>query len=351
MYIMLTSIKQYKRCIMSKRIFYLDVIKVLAMFMVVFNHCHLFINNSSNFIFIIHYLLFFISKTAVPLFFMISGALLIKKNDPPKKIIKRIIRIIIPLITITILWRLFDTYIHSYNNDFWPYWLWYLLALIVIYICLPFINKHISNIKNPNYKRFFLILLIIPSILFSINIFYHIYIGKYIHNNLFFSIFPLPIAYFVLGFFLKNKKITKKMKNISIFTFLITLATVTSLAFILYKNDISFIQLDSYKTIFTMLMSPALFIIIKYLFENYNKNNEFYSLILNLGNNSFAIYLFHIFIIELLYKNIFFKELLSFNSFEAVLVIQTFTIILLDIIFTILKHIPILKNVLNRYFS
>ena len=98
-------------------------------------------------------------------------------------------------------------------------------------------------------------------------------------------------------------------------------------------------------------MSPALFIIIKYLFENYNKNNEFSLLILNLSNNSFAIYLFHIFVIELLYKTTFFKELLSFNSFEAVLVIQAFTIILLDIIFTILKHIPILKNVLNRYFS
>ena len=333
---------------MSKRIFYLDVIKVLAMFMVVFNHCHLSINNSSDFVFICHYLLFFISKTAVPLFFMISGALLIGKNDSTGKIIKRIIRIIIPLISITILWRLFDNYIHSSNNDFWPYWLWYLLALIIIYICLPFINKHI---KNLNYKLFFLFFLIIPSILFSINIFYNIYIGNSIHNNLFFSLFPLPIAYFVLGFYLKNKKITKKIKNISIFALLVTLITVTSFAFIIYKNNISFIQLDSYKSIFTLLMSPALFIIIKYLFENYNKNNEFSSLILNLSNNSFAIYLFHIFVIELLYKTTFFKELLSFNSFEAVLVIQAFTIILLDIIFTILKHIPILKNVLNRYFS
>lgn len=352
MYIMLTSIKEKRCCILTKRKFYFDLIKVLAMSMVVFNHSHSIISNKNIIVFIIHYLLFYLSKCAVPLFFMVSGALLIGKNDSYKKIIERIIRILAPSILIFLLWLCLNN-IFKFDDSFFPYWLWYLMALIAIYLTLPFINKMIINIKNNDYKVFFFLFLIIPSTFYTINIFYNIYTKQttIFDNQLINNLITMPIAYFVLGFYLKNKKINKNLKNYSIILLAFTLVTETVLAVSLKQNNLSFFLLDSYKSLFVLLMSPTLFVIIKYYFKDYNKVNEFSKLISNLASNSFLIYLFHVFIIGLLIKTSFFQELISFNSLEAALFITFLVILLLDIIFTILKNIPLLKNVLNRFFS
>lgn len=337
---------------MNKRIFYLDFIKVIAMIMVVFNHSHQIIGNNNLIIFSIHYLLFYFSKCAVPLFLMISGALIIKKNDSYKKIITRIIKIVIPLIIVTIIWLNFNKGF-IFDNALFPYWLWYLLALIAIYLFLPFINKMVKNMKDKDYKIFLLLFLILPSVFYTVNIFYCIYIQKQVtlSNELINNLITIPVAYFILGHYLNNIKVSKRLKNYSIIVLLFTLFLETFIALFLQKLDLMFFFLDNYKSLFVLLMSPTLFIIIKYYFENYKETKEFSSLIFNLATNSFGIYLFHVFVIELLAKTSFFQELIKFNSLEAALVIVFATIFLLDIMFTILKHIPILKTVLKKYFS
>lgn len=349
---MLTSINRKGLLYVTKRKFYLDFIKVIAMIMVVFNHSHSIISNKNIIVFIIHYLLFYLSKCAVPLFFMVSGSLLIGKNDSYKRIFERIIRIVAPSILIFLLW-LYLNNIFSFDDSFFPYWLWYLMALIAIYLTLPFINKTIINMKNKDYKIFFFLFLIIPSTFYTINIFYNIYTKQSVifDNQLINNLITMPIAYFILGFYLKNKQINQKFKNYSLILLVFTLITETVLTVSLKQNNLSFFLLDSYKSLFVLLMSPTLFIIFKYYFEKHNKTNEFSKLISNLASNSFLIYLFHVFIIELLIKTAFFQELISFNSLEAALFITFLVILLLDIIFTILKNIPLLKNVLNRFFS
>lgn len=337
---------------MPKRIFYLDFIKVLAMFMVVFNHTHNIISSQNMIVFIIHYFLFYFSKCAVPLFFMISGALLIGRNDSYKKIVKRIIRVVIPMILIFLIWVLLNKKFY-FDSSFFPYWLWYLMALIAVYLFLPFINKMIKNLENKDYKIFFFIFLIIPSIFYTIDIIYDICIQKQsiFNNELINNLITMPIAYFMLGYYLNNKIITKKMKNCGIILLLVVLSIETLIAVMLKRNNMMFFFLDNYKSVFVSLMSPTLFIIVKYYFKNYTKKNEFSMLVSNLANNSFLIYLFHVIVIKLLLLTPFFKELVKFNSLEAAFVIVVITICLLDIMFTILKHIPILKNVLNKYFG
>ena len=91
---------------MKKRILYLDIIKVFALLFVIFNHTDDILISSYMYIRIIHNSLFYLSKSAVPLFLMVSGALLIDKKDSIPKLIKRIIRVLIPLIIITIIWSL-----------------------------------------------------------------------------------------------------------------------------------------------------------------------------------------------------------------------------------------------------
>ena len=88
---------------MKKRILYLDIIKVFALLFVIFNHTDDILISSYMYIRIIHNSLFYLSKSAVPLFFMVSGALLIDKNDSIQKLTNRIVRVLISLIIITII--------------------------------------------------------------------------------------------------------------------------------------------------------------------------------------------------------------------------------------------------------
>lgn len=91
---------------LKRRILYIDIIKVLALAFVIFNHSDDILISSKMYIRIIHNSLFYLSKSAVPLFFMVSGALLIDKIDSIPKLMKRIIRILIPLVIITIIWTM-----------------------------------------------------------------------------------------------------------------------------------------------------------------------------------------------------------------------------------------------------
>ena len=338
---------------MKKRILYLDIIKVLALFFVIFNHCDDILISSYMHIRIIHNSLFYLSKSAVPLFLMVSGALLIDKNDSISKLLKRIIRVLIPLIIITIIW----TMIHAgninilcmmdpFNVNYFPYWLWYLQAIILVYILMPSIRKITLKYKNSSiewrkYKTVIITLTTLFSIAFTI---YNIIFKKdmMIVTNL----LPMPILYFIYGYILSKEKISKKIINTSIITLLFTLTIPTFIATKLMLLKQSYFFLDDYRNIYTFIITTSLFIITKYYFENYNKENKFTKIITHLSNNSYGIYLLHVFVIEFLLNTSFMKELIEFNKLEATFVLIILVVIILDIIVSILKHIPGIKNIL-----
>ena len=338
---------------MKKRILYLDIIKVLALFFVIFNHCDDILISSYMYIRIIHNSLFYLSKSAVPLFLMVSGALLMDKNDSISKLLKRIIRVLIPLIIITIIW----TMIHAkninilcmmdpYNVNYFPYWLWYLQAIILVYILMPLIRKITlkykkSSIEWRKFKTLIITLTTIFSIAFTI---YNIIFKK--DMMIITNLLPMPILYFIYGYIISKEKISKKAKNISIIALLFTLTIPTFIATKLMLLKQSYFFLDYYRNIYTFIITTSLFIIIKYYFENYNKKNKFTKIIAHLSNNSYGIYLLHVFVIEYLLNTSFMKELIEFNKLEATFVLIILVVIILDIIVSILKHIPGIKKIL-----
>ena len=338
---------------MKKRILYLDIIKVLALLFVIFNHCDDILISSYMYIRIIHNSLFYLSKSAVPLFLMVSGALLMDKNDSIAKLLKRIIRVLIPLIIITIIWTMTHArninilcMMDPYNVNYFPYWLWYLQAIILVYILMPLIRKITlkykkSSIEWRKYKTLIITLTTLFSIAFTI---YNIIFKK--DMIIITTLLPMPILYFIYGYIISKEKISKKVKNISIIALLFTLTIPTFIATKLMLLKQSYFFLDDYRNIYTFIITTSLFIIIKYYFENYNKENKFTKIITHLSNSSYGIYLLHVFVIEFLLNTLFMKELIEFNKLEATFVLIMLVVIILDIIVSILKHIPGIKKLL-----
>lgn len=162
----------------SKRKVYLDVIRILAIFLVVYNHTSAysvpFHHSATTLLGFSSLVISICDKMAVPLFFMISGALLLPKEESIKKIFtKRILRYLIVII-------LFQMAQHGYSwiimhQTFTPMvfikncligvvpssssaWaVWFLYAYLAFLFMLPILRIMVKHMKNEHFIYLFLL--------------------------------------------------------------------------------------------------------------------------------------------------------------------------------------------------
>ena len=89
------------------RYYWIDIIKIIACFMVVVNHTggfiFTFLDNNSFFKYNLFYsICFAVSKIGVPLFIMVSGYLLLGKDYSYKDVLVKIKRVVVPLVVISL---------------------------------------------------------------------------------------------------------------------------------------------------------------------------------------------------------------------------------------------------------
>jgi len=113
---------------------------------------------------------------SVPLFFMISGFLLLGKVEPIKIFLKkRMKKIIIPLMVWSVIYILWHAYYSNssvinlksfYSVLFTPasYHLWFLYALIGLYLYMPVLRIFVVN-SNKTYIYYFIILWFLVSLI------------------------------------------------------------------------------------------------------------------------------------------------------------------------------------------
>lgn len=180
---------------MSKQKFlYLDILRILAVTLVIFNHSpgynKTFELNNSYIRNIILTTIGIITKINVPLFLMISGALLISKEESWNTIIrKRVLRILIvlPLVHIIIYAENLIMCMNSGSSasfsisDFFTQMLsnkmdgtiayWYLYAYIVYLITLPFLRKICVHMNHSDWLAFYILKITFFTILPILNLY------------------------------------------------------------------------------------------------------------------------------------------------------------------------------------
>ncbi len=161
---------EIKTKLSTGHVFYMDLLRILASFLVVLNHTignYFFKIKLDSVEWFFSAFLFILCKTAVPLFFMITGSLLLEqKAQDYRKIFKYILRMVMVLI----IW----SYIYScyFNRGFLSIEatkamimniftikpvitpLWYLYALIGIYLMIPFLSKMTATFETKDFLIF-----------------------------------------------------------------------------------------------------------------------------------------------------------------------------------------------------
>ncbi len=336
----------------SKRIIYLDLLRIIATFMVIILHIaggpwqslpiHSINWQAAN-------IYDSIVRCSVPLFVMISGALFL---DPNKNItIKQIFSKYISRLVIAFLfWQIIycSYYFFTVSTDIKSiiilfvtgyYHLWFLYMICGLYLITPILRKITEDEKITKY--FLILALFFNSI---IPLLLKIPILSYFNtpfNNIVYHLTLGYSSYYVLGYYLSKKDLSKKQRKIIYGCSLLGFITVILGTIMLsnYNNKADeLLFATSYLPV--VLESIGLFVLVKY-----SKNcftNKTKQLIFNLSKYSFGIYLSHALVIDLLSNlkiNVYFA-----NLFITIPLLALLIFIISLIISFILNKIPIIKK-------
>ena len=320
---------------MRKRDYRLDLLRVISMIMVVIIHIANYYCRAFNDIDKISYLgaLIFntISRISVPFFFMISGATLLNKEYDKRKNKDRIIKKIITLFVITIIYFIWDKYYMNKDINFLSLLskperklLWFMYAIIGIYISLPFVKCMVDEMGKEEDKLFVILWLIFNGIFKGLNI-GNTYLIPIISGTYY-------LGYFIIGYMItKHYDYIKKKKNnnllliTAIISFIIVVISTYFLSLNINKH---FTYLLTYSNIIIMVASLS-----SYIYLYFNIKDKENKIISNLSNLSFGIYLFHGIILDYLMKLISYKDICSCIGIPIILIIIVFITSLIVSIF------------------
>ena len=198
-------------------------------------------------------------------------------------------------------------------------------------------------------KMFILLFLIIPSFISFVCIILESFFSKTLFVTSYITgvIFSEYIALVVIGYYLSKKEITKKVKNIAIFSLIFSLFIALFLEILNYTmyNNTSFL-LDNCLLPTAIIPAISIFIIVKYYFVNGVKKEKFKSVIIYMSNLVFGIYLCHAFFINIFYNLEFIKTIFEFNNFIGFIVLDFIVLLISGLIIVLLRKIPFINNFL-----
>lgn len=353
---------------------YFDFLKAIAIYLVVishFNNMPFDLIQEDGFTVHLHYFLRSIISVSVPMFLFINGALLLNKSELGLRnhIIKTLkilgVLIVWGFITLVALlyirnesWSIPAIFKGVWNlEQGWINHLWFLEALIIIYVFFPIIYNSYKN----QLTSFYVFMVFVAIFTFGntlIGNFVNIlsfFTGEYKSVNFginffkginpFRGIFGYTFVYFMLGgvLFYYREYLDKK-----IFRILSFIAIPVSMYLLyLYGYMISIKEHETWNSvwygkdfIFTLLSVVAIFIL-ALRYKHHGFIGEGVRLI---GENSLGIYLIHIIIGELFYPS-FIKMAISTNVFANLLFVFVILVVSL-VIALVMKKIPFVKNLL-----
>lgn len=240
-----------------------------------------------------------VSRYAVPVFFMISGALLLGRTFEIKDFIKnRLGKIIPPFLFWSFFYSLMNRYYFNHESfsvskvvkDVFygsEYHLWFIYVLIGLYLIAPIFQKWIQ-FSNKQELQYFLIIWIFTLFLSIPGV--AIYFPKI--NFIYFSGF---IGYFVLGYYLN--RYVEFPKWISYLIIFIGVAiTIFGTCLFSYKTNKFFDYFYEYLNINAFFVAVGVFSLFNKI---ENVNDKMKPLLSNLNACSFGIFLIHPFLINI----------------------------------------------------
>lgn len=298
---------------MKNRIFYLDCLRAFAIIMVVIIHCMSsyivvpqFYGSTSWYIYIV---LNAISRAGVPVFFMISGFLMLSTGEDESFrdfYKKRIPRLLIPLVAwniICFLYRFFTSAEMTFDlklllDEFLYcgtyYHMWYLYTLVGIYLLVPFLRIIVKKCTLKQVALLVGIMVLRTSVIPFINV------ALKLNIYFFDPMFNGYLSLFLLGYVLGKAEVTKKL--LSVFAVAGVWGIVTSICASHLSSSTEGINLlfNYGSALCHMVIASSVFIFAKHFCHD----GWLYKVCNCISKTSLGIYLVHVLVLDWLQKHV-----------------------------------------------
>ena len=286
----------------KERIFYYDFLRAFAIIAVIICHLEIFYGSNPTAVqTVLKLTIHDIGRMGVPIFLMISGALLLRKKYELADFLKRrFTRIIYPyifwvaLIAIGIFviqhdYKLmFDVATGEFSVT------WYFWTLIGIYLAIP-VLKAFLDAYGETALKYFLAIWFFTIILKTFNSY-----PLFTDFNL--DFFAGYIGYPILGYYLDNKEFNLDDKKIFIVSFIIFAVSFVAIGYSEYAN-LGLIS-PMYQNVLIVLVSASFYMLIKTI-DNMTsfsaiKDNLIGKVILSISVCSYGMYFSHVLVLKVL---------------------------------------------------
>lgn len=304
------------------RIIYIDLLRIISILSVIVLHITATLLTSTNDFnsasWWVSNLFNSTARFAVPVFFMISGAMILRTEVTSYKVFfkKRIVPLLVSLLSWSLIYSLFTQYyLQKSTMNVWEFLmtfaynfvmdrsyvhLWFLYAIIAVYLTVPLVSRMIKNCTEKEL-RYYLILW------FTISIAYRFItemVLRITSENLNIPIMNIPLfmgylGYFILGYYLFHYEVSVKLKtvlyNLGVVSFF--LAPVATYFASMHSGVLDEMFYGNY-SITTFFMSAGVFLIFKEKDAaiSAKMNNKVRRLVSSISKTSFSIYLIHLLI-------------------------------------------------------
>lgn len=338
----------------------LDVLRIVACFLVIVNHTDnkMLLSLTPSKSWFVSAFIFYICKVAVPLFIMISGAVLLGKEESYKDLYKkRVLKTVLVILIFSFVYYIdkvrIDGAVFSLK-EFWQSILhdpitnayWYLYMYLGLIIMLPILRKLVKNMQTKDYLYCLGLWAVFMGVFPIVNHYLEYKSITYCFNIPIISVY---VIYFIMGYFIENKLDTKYFnKTILIICIILSIICIALSIGLTYYDNIRDAEnklfMDNTEYITIAIPSISLFYIAKYV--NLKIGDRINGkIIVNIATHTFGIYLLSDLLIE---KLGFISEYLTMHiqKLLAMFVLELSVFIVGYAITWVWKKIPFIKKLI-----
>ncbi|WP_407374762.1 acyltransferase [Methanobrevibacter sp.] len=352
------------------RIFYYDVLRLMAIIGIIFCHTALqyVIADMGTFNFYVSSFYDCFRDFCIPIFVMLSGALLLNKKDTLGSFLKRrFSRIFVPFLFWVLIYIIYSaifvkgSFEISYAFDIFlgkggtlGVAFWFIWMIIIVYIAIFIINWIAEKFNFSS--RFFDVLAALSVIFILMQQFGLISVGREFSLIYYYVSF---INYAVIGYYLSRNSYLDRiigLKGAVILTFIMSFGLyLYYICGYVVPQSMSAARFTylGYFTVIILLISSGIFVMFKYLdrtdLSSKIRDSEYGKAIAVLSQFSYGIFLTHYMILHILKMHInSFIPLLTLNSIVAIPALVFLTFIVSLLILLVLNKIPYLDMVTGK---
>lgn len=350
-----------------KDLIHIEFMRIIAIYLVLFNHTGkkgyaLFTTAKESPMYWVYLFISILDKIAVPLFFMISGALLLGKDEKISDVYrKRILKFVIVLITTSLCYEIYYAYFENSQIGFGEMLvkiyskntagaLWYLYAYIGVLVMLPLLRKLANAMSDKEYIYLFLCQLVIVGIIPIVQ--YIMSRGTVCLNPKFSTALftQWNIFYVLIGYYIEKKLDKKYFNKRNVYIGLVASFIAISISCFMtdYNIYITGIDKESNFVFHNNLVSVptiTVYFTFKYMFEKVKVSSFNANLIRFVGGTTFGIYLMEKMLRD---RTVFIFNYLkpTLHTLPATIIWIAFACIVGCIVVSVLKKIPIVRDYL-----